>query len=73
MENRGTRVNMNETKVMISGEWQKVAQKAVRWPCGVCNRGVGNNSIGGLVAQWLGRRIHDREVVSSIPGRAATR
>jgi len=30
------RVNMNKTKVMISGEWQKVMQKAVRWPCGVC-------------------------------------
>jgi len=35
------RVNMNETKVMISGEWQNVKQKAVRWPCGVCGRGVG--------------------------------
>jgi len=22
-----------------------VMQKAVRWPCGVCGRGVGNNSI----------------------------
>jgi len=30
------RVNMNKTKVMISGEWQKVMEKAVRWPCGVC-------------------------------------
>jgi len=39
------RVNMNKTKVMISGEWQKVMQKAVRWPCGVCGRGLGNNSI----------------------------
>jgi len=39
------RVNMNKTKVMISGEWLKVTQKAVRWPCGVCGRGVGNNSI----------------------------
>jgi len=45
VENRGMRVNMNKTKVMISGEWQKVMQKAVRWPCGVCGRGVGNNSI----------------------------
>jgi len=35
MENRGMRVNMNKTKVMISGERQKVTQKAVRWPCGV--------------------------------------
>jgi len=23
-ENRGMRVNMNKTKVMVSGEWQKV-------------------------------------------------
>jgi len=30
---------------MISGEWQKVMQKAVRWPCVGCGRGVGNNSI----------------------------
>jgi len=41
VENRGMRVNMNKTKVMISGKWQKVMQKAVRWPCGVCGRGVG--------------------------------
>jgi len=34
------RVNTNKTKVMISGERQKVTQKAVRWPCGVCGRGV---------------------------------
>ena len=45
VENKGMRVNMNKTKVMISGEWQKVMQKAVRWPCGVWGRGVGNNSI----------------------------
>jgi len=30
MENRGVGINMNKTKVMISGEWQKVTQKAVR-------------------------------------------
>jgi len=40
MDNRGMRVNMNKINVMISGEWQKVTQKAVRWPCGVCGRGV---------------------------------
>ena len=32
------RVNMNKTKVMISGERQKVRQKAVRWRCGVCSK-----------------------------------
>ena len=36
---------MNKTKVVISGEWQKVTHKAVRWPCDVCGRGIGNNSI----------------------------
>jgi len=30
VENRGMRVNMNKTKVMISGEWQKEMQKALR-------------------------------------------
>jgi len=29
MESKGMRVNMNKTKVMISGEHQKVRQKAV--------------------------------------------
>ena len=39
------RVNMNKTKVMISGERQMVRQKDARWPCGVCSKGVGSNSI----------------------------
>ena len=43
VENTGTRVNMNKTKVC--GEWQKVTQKAIIWPCGVCGRGIGNNSM----------------------------
>ena len=38
VENRGMRENMNKTKVMISGERQKVTQKAVRYPCGVCGK-----------------------------------
>ena len=35
----------NKTKVMISGERQKPVQKAARWPCGVCGRSLGSNSI----------------------------
>ena len=45
VESKGMRVNMNKTKVMISGERQMVRQKDVRWPCGVCSKGVGSNSI----------------------------
>ena len=48
---------MNETKVTVSGEWQKVTQKAVRWPCGACGRGVGNNSIQCTSCQkWVHRK-----------------
>jgi len=47
----GMRVNINKTKVMISGEWQKARQKAVRWPCGVCGRGIGSNSIQCIVVR----------------------
>jgi len=32
MESEGMKVSMNKTKVMISGECQKVRQKDVRWP-----------------------------------------
>ena len=32
VESKGMRVNMNKTKVMISGERQMVWQKAARWP-----------------------------------------
>ena len=43
VESKGMRVNINKTTVMISGECQKVRQKAVR--CGVCSKGVGSNSL----------------------------
>jgi len=45
VESKGMSVNMNKTKVMISEERQMVRQKAVRWPCWVCSKGVGNNSL----------------------------
>jgi len=46
------RVNMNTTKVIICGEWQKVTEKAVRWPCCVSGIGVDNNSI--QCTSWWG-------------------
>jgi len=33
VQSKGMRVNMNKTKVMVSGERQKIRQKAVRRPC----------------------------------------
>jgi len=59
-ESKVMRVNMNKTKVMISGERQKVRQKAVRWPCGVCSKGVGSNSLQCTCCQkW----VHTRNAV----------
>ena len=45
VESKGMRVYMNKTKVMISGVRQMVWQKAARWPCVVCSKGVGSNSL----------------------------
>jgi len=57
METRDMRVNMNKTKVMINWEWQNVMQKAVRWSCGVCGRGIGNNSMQCTSCQkWVHRK-----------------
>jgi len=50
------RVNMNKTKIMISGEQQTVMQMAARWPC--CGRGVGNNSIQCASCQkWVDKNV----------------
>jgi len=50
---------MNKTIVMISGERQKVRQKAVRWPCGVCSKGVGSNSLQCKSCQkWVHKNTH---------------
>jgi len=36
---------MNKTKVSISWELQKLTQKGMRWPCGICGRGVGPTTV----------------------------
>jgi len=45
LENKGLRVNMKKTKILCSGRNLDVLQDAGKWPCGVCRRGVGGNSI----------------------------
>jgi len=43
-----------KTKV-ISGERQKLMQNAATWPCGVCSRGVGSNSIQST-SKWVHKK-----------------
>ena len=45
MEGKGLHVNIGKTKVMISKYGAEPRNKLGKWPCGVCQKGVGRNSI----------------------------
>ena len=45
MEEKGLRLNMGKTKVMMSGISLDVLKPSGKFPCGVCRKGVGNNSV----------------------------
>ena len=39
----GLKVNVNKTKVMFGGKYNKAAGGHIIYPCGVCIKGVGSN------------------------------
>ena len=45
MEKKGLRVNMGKTKLMVSSSNLDVLKKSGKYPCGVCQAGVGRNAI----------------------------
>jgi len=45
MEAKGLKVNVGKTKVMIAGEGKVAEEEPSKWPCAVCKKGVGRNSI----------------------------
>ena len=45
LENKGLRVNMKKTKIMFRGGNMDTLIDTGVWPCGVCQSGVGRNSI----------------------------
>ena len=45
MKKKGLRVNMGKTKLMVSGLNFDVLRKSGKYPCGVCQTGVGRNAI----------------------------
>ena len=45
MERRGLKVNIGKTKLMVTGRENMERVQSGRFPCGVCGRGVGANSI----------------------------
>ncbi|CAI9715052.1 Hypothetical predicted protein [Octopus vulgaris] len=45
IELKGLRVNLAKTKVLISRKVDKSQTPSDRWPCSICRKGVGRNSI----------------------------
>ena len=45
MEKRGLKVNMEKTKVMVTGRQPNRRQEEGRYPCGCCGKNVGVNSV----------------------------
>jgi hypothetical protein len=45
LERKGLRVNLSKTKVMRCHVGSGLVVKEGKWPCGVCKKGVGRNSI----------------------------
>jgi hypothetical protein len=45
MEAKGLRVNMEKTKILKCQVKYGVEEDSGKWPCGVCRKGVGSNSI----------------------------
>lgn len=57
MESKGLRVNVGKTKVMISGVGEGSAVRSGKWPCAVCKKGVGSNSIScNGCREWVHKR-----------------
>ena len=45
MEQRGLKINMEKTKLMVTGNKAREGVQSGRQPCGCCERGVGSNSV----------------------------
>jgi len=57
LESKGLKVNVGKTKVLKCKGGSGTVEKSGKWPCGVCNKGVGNNSI---FCTKCGKWIHKR-------------
>ena len=57
MERRGLKVNIGKTKLMVTGKENEEKVQSGQFPCGVCGRGVGVNSIECTVCRkWCHKR-----------------
>ena len=57
MEVKGLKVNIDKTKIMESGVGCGEVEKTGKWPCAVCKKGVGKNSIQCTeCAEWVHKK-----------------
>ena len=57
MEAKGLRVNMKKTKILISGPGLDLLSDSGEYPCAVCRKGVGANSIYcGKCSHWVHKK-----------------
>ncbi|MBJ5627073.1 hypothetical protein JGG67_22900, partial [Salmonella enterica subsp. enterica serovar Derby] len=67
LETKGLRVNVGKTKVMVGGEGPRRVEETGKWPCGVCRKGVGRNSLQCTnCLKWVHKRC------SQVKGKLAT-
>jgi hypothetical protein len=57
LESKGLRVNVGKTKVMKCQISSDMADESGKWPCGVCRKGVGRNSVVcGSCKKWIHKK-----------------
>ncbi len=68
MEEKGLRVNMGKTKIMMRCTGLDEIKPSGKYPCGVCLKGVGQNSmLCHGCSKWVHKRCTGREKVSEDP------
>ena len=64
MEAKGLRINMGKTKIMVSGVNLQTLKDSGEYPCSVCRKGVGSNSIYcARCSHWLHNRPHNESLL----------
>ena len=57
LERRGLKINIDKTKILVSGKEGLTPLPSGKYPCGVCARGVGANSV---LCTECGKWVHKR-------------
>ena len=68
-------MNMGKTKIMVGGLDLGLLKRSGKFPCGVCQKGVGSNAIlscGGCLRSYTGKAVTSK-ALTLISGASVTR